>query len=69
MSRFIATESVLDEVLWPHWPGFEEAFHPVLPEEPAWVEEIDERMVLHQQFRRQPSTRTSIAKWNSWNWV
>ena len=40
MSRFIATESVLDEVLWPHWPGFEEAFHPVLPEEPAWVEEI-----------------------------
>ncbi|MGH7984172.1 MAG: hypothetical protein ACREFF_13680 [Candidatus Udaeobacter sp.] len=41
----IATESTMDEVLWPHFPGFEEAFHAVLPVQPAWVEELDEFVV------------------------
>lgn len=41
----ISTDDNLNEVLWPHFPGFEEAFHAVLPTEPAWVEELDERVV------------------------
>ena len=40
--RPISTDAELDEVLWPHFPGFEEAFHAVLPTEPVWVEELDE---------------------------
>ena len=42
INRPIPTDNDLDEVLWPHFPGFEEAFHAVLPTEPAWVEELDE---------------------------
>lgn len=42
MNRPIVTEDTLDEVLWPHYPGFEEAFHALLPSHPAWVEEIPE---------------------------
>src|SRR5439155_2570625 len=45
MNRPISSDSELDEVLWPHLPGFEEAFHAVLPTEPAWVEELDELVV------------------------
>ena len=45
VNRPIPTDSDLDEVLWPHFPGFEEAFHAVLPTEPAWVEELDELVV------------------------
>jgi len=41
----IATDSKLDEMLWPSYPGFEEAFHAVLPTEPAWVKELDELVV------------------------
>ena len=40
--RPISTDPELDDVLWPHFPGFEEAFHAVLPTEPVWVEELDE---------------------------
>jgi hypothetical protein len=45
LNRPIPTDSDLDEVLWPHFPGFEEAYHAVLPTEPAWVEELDELVV------------------------
>ena len=45
VNRPIPTDNDLDEVLWPHFPGFEEAFHAVLPTEPAWVEELDELVV------------------------
>jgi hypothetical protein len=38
--RPVLTESHLNDVLWPHFPGFEEAFQAVLPE-PAWVAELD----------------------------
>lgn len=37
----ILTDDYLDEILWPHFPGYNEAFHAVLPDEPAWVEELD----------------------------
>src|SRR5581483_7064647 len=43
VNRPIPTDTGLDEVLWPHFPGFEEAFHAVLPDEPSWVEELDEQ--------------------------
>lgn len=43
INRPIPTGSDLDEVLWPHFPGFEEAFHAVLPDTPSWVEELDEQ--------------------------
>jgi len=45
INRPIATDDRMDETLWPHFPGFEEAFHSVLPSEPAWVEELDELVV------------------------
>ena len=41
MRRPILTESHLSDVLWPHFPGFEEAFQAALPAEPAWVGELD----------------------------
>jgi hypothetical protein len=41
IARPVLTESHLDDVLWPHFPGFEEAFHAELPAEPAWVGELD----------------------------
>lgn len=41
INRPIPTDSDLDEVLWPHFPGFEEAFHAMLPDKPSWVEELD----------------------------
>ncbi len=37
----ILTDDHLSEVLWPHFPGFEEAFHAELSAEPAWAEELD----------------------------
>jgi hypothetical protein len=40
VGRPVLTESHLNDVLWPHFPGFEEAFEAVLPE-PAWVGELD----------------------------
>lgn len=45
LNRPIPTEPDLDEVLWPHFPGFEEAFHAILPVEPAWTEELEEAAV------------------------
>ncbi|MFN2507849.1 MAG: hypothetical protein ABR589_03655 [Chthoniobacterales bacterium] len=42
MRRPIPTDPDLDRLLWPDFPGFEEAFHTVLPNEPAWTEEIDD---------------------------
>src|SRR2546428_13181913 len=45
VNRPIATDSNLDEVLWPDFPGFEEGFYAVLPMEPAWGEELDEVVV------------------------
>lgn len=41
LARPILTDAHLSDVLWPHFPGFEEAFHATLPAEPAWVEELD----------------------------
>lgn len=41
LARPVLTDDYLDDVLWPHFPGFEEAFHATLPVEPAWVEELD----------------------------
>ena len=57
VNRPIPTDDNLNEVLWPHFPGFEEAFHAVLPTEPAWVEELDE-LVL-----KQASWESSWAAW------
>src|SRR5882757_6440705 len=45
MNRPILTDGDLDETLWPHFPGFEEAFHAVLPTEPAWVEQLEENQI------------------------
>lgn len=41
LGRPVLTADYLDENLWPHFPGFEAAFHAQLPAEPAWVEELD----------------------------
>lgn len=41
MARPIMTDGHLSDVLWPHYPGFAEAFHAELSAEPAWVEELD----------------------------
>jgi len=38
----VLTEEDLDSVLWPHFPGFEESFHAILPVEPAWEERLDQ---------------------------
>ena len=40
LNRPILTEERYDEVLWSHFPGFEEAFHAVWSAEPAWQDEI-----------------------------
>lgn len=41
IARPILTDDHLSDILWPHFPGFEEAFHATLSAEPAWVEELD----------------------------
>jgi hypothetical protein len=41
VARPILTDNYLDDILWPHFPGFEEAFHALLPAEPDWVGELD----------------------------
>lgn len=51
LSRPVLTEDDLDVVLWPHFPGFEEAFHAILPAEPAWQESLDEAQ-LEQLVRK-----------------
>lgn len=38
----IQTDAKMDDVLWPHFPGFEEAFHAIFPETPAWTDVLDE---------------------------
>ncbi len=40
LNRPILTEDRYDEVLWSHFPCFEEAFHAVWSAEPAWQDEI-----------------------------
>ena len=45
LNRPIPTDDSVNAVLWPQFPGFEEAFHAVLPTEPAWAEELDELVV------------------------
>src|SRR6188474_3502976 len=44
-NRPIPTDSDFDDVLWPHFPGFEEAFHTILPQTPSWIEELDELVI------------------------
>jgi len=41
LSRPILTEPDLDEVLWPHYSGFEELFHATWPTAAEWEGEID----------------------------
>lgn len=43
MSRPILSDEKYDSVLWPHFPGFEEAFHAILPDAPAWEGAVDIR--------------------------
>jgi len=42
----IFSDSELKEVLWPHFPGFEEAFHAIWPETPDWGENINEEKLI-----------------------
>jgi len=42
LRRSIQTDEALDSVLWPHFPGFEEAFHAIFPDAPTWEEQIDQ---------------------------
>lgn len=46
MNRPIETDENFDDVLWPHFPGFEEAFHTVLPPEPSCTEFIPEDALI-----------------------
>jgi len=57
VNREIPTGDGFDDILWPHFPGFEEAFHSVLPVEPAWVEEIDEVTVRSAASNRDDHQR------------
>jgi hypothetical protein len=41
LNRPILTDNYLKDVFWPHYPGFEEAFHSKISDEPAWAEELD----------------------------
>jgi len=41
LNRAIATDESLEETLWPHFPGFEEAFHAIWPQEESWFGLID----------------------------
>lgn len=62
LSRPVLTEEKLDSVLWPHFPGFEESFHAILPVEPAREECLDQAQ-LEQLVRQadQHSRAFSIA--------
>jgi hypothetical protein len=57
VNRPIPTDSDMDEVLWPHFPGFEEAFHAVLPADPAWVAEVDELVIKNAVTNRDDHQR------------
>lgn len=41
MARPILTDDKLEECIWPHFPGFEEAFHVSWDGTPVWTREID----------------------------
>lgn len=41
LQRPVDTPADLDERLWSHFPGFEEAFHAALPSDPAWEGVVD----------------------------
>jgi len=46
LTRPILTDPDLEEILWPHFPGFEEAFHCVWSPTPVWESTIDEQKLL-----------------------
>lgn len=51
LNRPILTEQRYDDVLWPHFPGFEEAFHTLWSTEPAWEDAIaPEKLVAATQI-------------------
>jgi hypothetical protein len=57
MNGPIKTDDDLDEVLWPHFPGFEEAFHAILPVEPAWKDEIPEDAISNTAMNQDAHQR------------
>jgi len=44
-------------LLWTHFPGFEEAFHAILPSAPNWEGELDELVVRHAATERDDDKR------------
>lgn len=56
-NRPIFTENDFDEVLWPHFPGFEEAFQSIWAPEPTWKGEIDEHELLSAATHEDPYER------------
>jgi hypothetical protein len=52
ISKFVRTDEDFDEVLWPNFPGFEEAFHAIWSAAPAWEETIDEGLALNSSIAR-----------------
>lgn len=57
INRFIFTDTDFDDVLWPHFPGFEEAFHTEWCVEPAWEEVIDEGKLFAAAVHEDPYER------------
>jgi hypothetical protein len=45
------------DVLWPHFPGFEEAFHSLLPDEANWHEIVDLRSLEGAALQGDPYAR------------
>ena len=53
----ILSEERYSDILWPHFPGFEEAFHSVLPREPNWQEIVDFRSLETAAQQGDPYSR------------
>src|ERR1700722_4157060 len=57
MGRPILTDDYLDEFRWPHFPGFEAAFHATLDPEPAWENELDTLVLKNAATERDDHKR------------
>jgi hypothetical protein len=57
MNQFVRTDEDFDDVLWPHFPGFEEAFHAMWAAAPAWEQAIDDAKLFAAASHEDPYDR------------
>jgi hypothetical protein len=57
LNRPIPTNSNYNEILWPHFPGYEEAFHSILPTNSSWIDVLDDVLIKNAVEERDDHKR------------